>query len=101
MVVLGLCAMTIDQLAAGASINVTVGRLDTHAFIEWRADIPRPTVRSPEDLWHSARATLTPYELLLAVAWRWTSTNGGRVELPTETHVRDVLRIYYPSRSSD
>jgi hypothetical protein len=100
MVVLGLCAMTIDELAAGASINVSVGRSDSHAFIEWKSDIPWPTVRTPEDLWRSAKATLTPYELLLAVAWRWTTTNGGRVELPTEPQVRDVLRIYYPSHSS-
>jgi hypothetical protein len=100
MVVLGLCAMIIDELAAGASIDVAVGRSDSHAFIEWKSNIPWPTVRSPEALWHSAQTTLTPYELLLAVAWRWTSTNGGRVELPVEPNVHDVLRIYYPTHSS-
>ena len=33
---------------------------------------------------------------LLAVAWRWTSMNGGRIELPADMNVRDSLRIYYP-----
>jgi len=96
MVILGLCAITIDELAAGTCIGVTVGRSDSHAYIEWKSDIPWPAARRPEDLWHSARVTLSPYELLLAVAWRWTSMNGGRVELPPDTHVRDSLRIYYP-----
>jgi signal transduction histidine kinase len=96
MVILGLCATTIDELAAGTSIRVSVGRVDSHAYIGWKSDIPWPAARRPEDLWHSARAALSPYELLLAVAWRWTSTNGGRVELPADTAVRDSLRIYYP-----
>jgi hypothetical protein len=100
MVILGLCAMTIDELAAGASIAVTVGRLDSQAYIEWKSDIPWPAVRRPEELWHSARASLSPYELLLAVAWRWTTTNGGRVELPADPHARGALRIYYPLHSS-
>jgi hypothetical protein len=96
MVILGLCAITIDELAAGTRIDVTVGRSDSHAYIEWKSDIPWPAARRPEDLWHSARATLSPYELLLAVAWRWTSMNGGRIELPADVGARDSLRIYYP-----
>jgi hypothetical protein len=100
MVILGLCVMTIDELAAGASIGVTVGRSDSHAFIEWQTDTPWPNVRSPEHLCHAAHETLSPYELLLAVAWRWTSTNGGRVELPAERYLQDALRIYYPIQPS-
>jgi hypothetical protein len=100
MVILGLCAMTIDELASGACIAVTVGRLDSHAYVEWKSNIPWPAVRRPEELWHSARAALSPYELILAVAWRWTSANGGRVELPEDPQVRDTLRIYYPNHSS-
>jgi hypothetical protein len=101
MVILGLCVMIIDELAAGASVHVTVGRSDSHAVIEWKPDIPWPAVRNPRDLWNSAQGSLTTYELLLAVAWRWTSTNGGRMELPTEPHSHDALRIYYPAHSSE
>lgn len=68
MVILGLCAITIDDLAAGTCINVTVGRLDSDAYIEWKSDIPWPAARKPEDLWHSAPPALSPYELLLAAA---------------------------------
>ena len=96
MVILGLCAMTVDELAPGASIAVTVGRADGQAYVGWNSDIPWPAVRKPEELWHSARASLSPYELLLAVAWRWTTSNGGRVELPADPQVRDMMRIYYP-----
>jgi hypothetical protein len=96
MVILGLCAMNIDEVAAGACIAVSVGQMDGLAYVGWKSDIPWPALRKPEDLWHSAQATLSPYELLLAVAWHWTSTNGGRVELPANPQVRDAMRIYYP-----
>jgi hypothetical protein len=96
MVILGLSAITIDELAAGTSVGVAVGVSDSHAYIEWKSNIPWPAARGPEDLWHSARATLSPCELLLAVASRWTSMHGGSVELPAAPHVRDSLRIYYP-----
>jgi hypothetical protein len=96
MVILGLCAMTMDKLAAGASIDVAVGQSDSYAFIEWKSKLPWPAVRSPEELWRSAQDTLLPYELLLAVAWRWSSTQGGRVEMPAEPQLQDALRIYYP-----
>jgi hypothetical protein len=100
MVILGLCAMSIDELAVGASVAVTVGRMDGHAYVGWKSDTPWPAVRKPEDLWHSAREALSAYELLLAVAWRWTSTHGGRVEVPQGSQVRDAMRIYYPIHGS-
>jgi hypothetical protein len=96
MVILGLSAMTVDELAAGSSIAVSVGRVNGHAYVGWKSDIAWPAVREPEELWHSARESLSPYELLLAVAWHWTTTNGGRVELAADPQVRDAMRIYYP-----
>ena len=100
MVILGLCAMTIDELAAGAAVAVTVGKLNGDAYVEWKSDISWPAMRKPEDLWRSAREALSPYELLLAVAWHWASTNGGRVELPEGPQPRDAMRIYYPLHGS-
>jgi hypothetical protein len=96
MVILGVSAMTIDELAAGASVAVAVGRVDGQAYIEWKSDISWPAVRKPEDLWHAAQSSLSPCELLLAVARHWASANGGRVELPADPQARDALRIYYP-----
>jgi hypothetical protein len=95
-IVLGFCAMTIDEFAAGALIRITVGRVESMASIEWRSDIPFRAVRDPVFAGQSPDAALPTYELLLSFARRWSSANGGRVELPADSPFRNALRICYP-----
>jgi signal transduction histidine kinase len=100
LLILGLFAMTIDELRHGAAVTVTLGRADSHVLIEIQSDVVWPAVRSPEDLWSSATSEVPLRELLLAVTSRWASANGGRVELPQETQSRPALRLYYPGSVS-
>lgn len=96
LLILGLCATTIDQLAPGAVLHIAVGRAACDALIEFKADIPYAAMRSPQDFWRCAPTTLAPYELLLALTRRWVSENGGRVELLSGSHLLNALQIYYP-----
>jgi len=99
LLILGLCVLTIDELAAGAVLDISVGRSKSDALIEFNSNMPGPATFGPQDLWRSMPATLTPYELLLAITSRWAFTNGGRLELPTESLMRGALRIYFPESS--
>ena len=96
LLLLGLCVVTLDGLPPGAVIDVKVGRAQAHALIEFKSDLPCPAIRNPQDLWHTVQVSLSPYELLLALAWRWVDANGGRIETALESGTRNVLRIHYP-----
>jgi hypothetical protein len=101
LLILGLFAMTIDELNRGAAVTVTLGRADSDVLIEIQSAVIWPPVRSPEDLWSSATSQVPPHDLLLAVTSRWASANGGRVEPPQESQSRPALRLYYPRSPSE
>jgi hypothetical protein len=96
---LGLCSMTLDELPAGASLTISVGQCDSLAFVEWKSDRPLTAADTPLESWDPPRA-LSPYELLLVFAWRWTSANGGRMDLPSTERGRETMRLYYPFPSA-
>jgi signal transduction histidine kinase len=100
LLILGLSSSLIDAAAPRAVIDVAVARENRDAMIEFRSSVPCPALRSPEDLWHSGGAMSSPYELLLVLTQSWASTNGGRLERPTDAHLPHALRIYYPLASS-
>jgi signal transduction histidine kinase len=96
LLVLGLLAMTIDELPTGAAVAVTLGQADSQVLIEIKSEVSRPAIRSPENLWAGTPPHgVPPYDLLLAVTSRWASTNGGRVESQLSPRP-PALRIYYP-----
>jgi len=96
LLILGLLAMTIDELSAGSVVNVLLSREDSQIVIEIQSDVICPAIRAPEDLWKGAAGEVPPFDLLLAVTSRWAGANGGRVD-----QVPRALRIYYPRSLSD
>lgn len=96
LLILGLLAMTIDELSAGSVVKVLLSREDSQVVIEIQSDAIGRAIRAPEDLWSGGAQTVTPRDLLLAVTSRWAAANGGRVsQVPRE------LRIYYPRSQCD
>jgi len=96
LLIMGLFAMTIDELPRGAAVTVTLCRAESDVLIEIQSAVKWPAVRSPEDLWSSATSQVPPHDLLLAVTSRWASANGGRVEPPQDSQSHPALRLYYP-----
>jgi len=96
LLILGLFAMTIDELSRGSVVTVKLCRAESDALIEIQSAVIWPAVRGPEDLWSSATSRVPPCDLLLAVTSRWASANGGRVEPPQESQSHPALRLYYP-----
>ncbi len=97
MVFLGLSVMTIDAMPRGGALDISVGRAGTFACVEWRPASPLPAMRSPDEPWDFAAVPLSRFDLLSALAWRWTGANGGRVELPQNGHDGGSLRVLHPA----
>jgi len=100
LLILGLLAMTIDELSAGSVVKVLIQARDSHVVLEIQSDLICPAIRAPEDLWCGA-IPVSPLELLLGVTSRWAAANGGRVEASVDSRASGVLRIYYPRSWSD
>jgi signal transduction histidine kinase len=96
LIILGLVSSLADALAPGSLIEVTVSRLESNAVVEFKSNMPPPSILKPEQLWNSAGATISPYELLLSVAQRWLSGNGGFLEPAPGAQLTGALRLYYP-----
>jgi hypothetical protein len=96
MIILGLASTLADLLEPGALVEVAVTRLDSKAVVEFKSNLPAPSILNPEQLWNSPDATISLNELLLSVAQRWLSANRGLLELPARTQPPDALRISYP-----
>jgi signal transduction histidine kinase len=96
LIILGLASSLADALAAGSLVEIAVTRLDSNAVVEFKSNMPRPSILQPEQLWSSAGATISSYELLLSVAQRWLSVNRGFLELPAPGQLPGALRICYP-----
>jgi signal transduction histidine kinase len=96
LIILGLVSSLADALAPGSLIEVAVTRLDSNAVVEFKSNMPPPSILQPEQLWNSPGATISPYQLLLSVAQRWLSENQGLLELPAGAPLPGALRICYP-----
>lgn len=96
MVLLGLSVIIIDEMPTGGAIDISVGRVGTLACVEWRPASPLPVVRSPTEPW-DVIAPLSRFDLMLALAWRWVGSNGGRVDFPESAHDRGCLRVIHPT----
>jgi hypothetical protein len=99
LLILGLLAMTIDELSAGSVVKVLLSREDAQVVIEIQSDVVCPAIRTPEELWNGTARAVAPLDLLLAVTSRWAVANGGRVE--PNSHPPRALRIYYPGSMVD
>ena len=97
MVFLGLSVMIIDAMPPGGALDISVGRAGALVCVEWRPASPLPAIRGPEEPWDFAAAPLSRFDLLSALAWRWTGANGGRLELPQSGHDDGSLRVLYPA----
>jgi hypothetical protein len=100
LLILGLCSTLTDGLAPGSVVDVAVARADSEALVEFRSTMSCAAV-NPEYLWNPAGAMSSPCELLLALTQHWAAANGGRLELSTEPHLPNTLRIYYPLASAE
>jgi signal transduction histidine kinase len=94
--ILGLLALGIDELTAGAELQVELSRVDGYALLELRSELTYNAIREAEDLLCRKPAGLGPHELVLGFARRWIVANGGRVEIHSPGGVQAGLRIYYP-----
>jgi signal transduction histidine kinase len=94
--ILGLLALGIDELTAGAELQVELSRVDGYALLELRSELTYNAIREAEDLLCRKPAGLGPQELVLGFARRWIVANGGRVEIHSPGGAQAALRIYYP-----
>jgi hypothetical protein len=99
LLMLGLSTTLIDGLDAGSVVDVAVAQSDCEALVEFRSAATYSLV-NPEDLWSPAGARSSPSELLVALTQHWAVANGGRLELSTDPHLPNSLRIYYPRASA-
>lgn len=93
----GLITATLDGLAAGSVIDITVHRSGGDALIEVASDMPRTLILDPDSLWQNSQPQLAPYALFLMLAKQWVIANGGQLELAGGNPLPNVLRILYPA----
>jgi signal transduction histidine kinase len=98
LLLLGLCAAAIDELAPGAVVDVDISRDSSQMCIAFFSDMRSPPLLTGEELWSAAAVELPAYEFLLALTRRWACANGGGVELSSQpqSQRRGALRIRYP-----
>ncbi len=95
LLLLGLIAMTIDELSEATDLSLVLMRAEGGALIEMQANIDFPPIDMPEMLLTSGVAdSLTPCALVLAAARQWFTANGGGLELGQSSPV--AMRIHYP-----
>jgi|GEM_PF-2100667 len=100
LLLLGLIAMTIDELSEATNFTLVLTRAEGGALIELQANIDFPLIDMAEMLLTSDVAdSLTPCALVLAVARQWFTANGGALELPQCPPV--AMRIHYPLASPE
>jgi hypothetical protein len=99
-ILVGLCAMTIDALPDGGSIDVTVGRSESLACVELKAGTPMPPIPDAAEFGACGPAAYSPFELLAMLARRWISASGGRLDVPEESPGRCALRLSHPLAST-
>lgn len=98
LLLLGLIAMTIDELSEATDFTLVLTRAEGGALIEIQANIDFPLIDMPEVLVTNGVAnSLTPCGLVLAVARQWFTANGGALELRQSPPV--AMRIHYPLAS--
>jgi hypothetical protein len=99
--ILGLLALTIDGLPAGAELQVELSRVDSYVLLELRSALTYSAIREVQDLLCREPAHLRPQELVLGFARHWIMANGGRVEIHAPVGGQSGLRIYYPPAAGD
>jgi len=93
---LGLVAMTIDQLSEAAEFSVALMRGESNAVIEMHAGMEFPQIDTPERLLGScAGGSTTPYGLVVAAARQWFQAGGGGLEFLPEPA---GIRLLFPLR---
>jgi len=93
---LGLLALGIDGLPAGAELHVELRRVDGYALLELRSDLAYNAILEAEDLLCHEPVNLHPQDLVLEFARRWIKGRGGRMEIHSLVGAQTGLRIYYP-----
>ena len=94
--ILGLLAVGIDSLPAGAELHVELRVEESFALLEFRSELIYGAILEPEVLLCRAPADLRPQELILGSARQWITARGGRVEIHSPADAQTGLRIYYP-----
>jgi hypothetical protein len=94
--ILGLLAVGMDGLPAGAELHVELRLEAPLALLELRSELPYGAIREPAELLCRETVDLQPRELVLAFARRWIAACGGRVEIHSPIEAKNSLRIYYP-----
>jgi hypothetical protein len=94
--ILGLLAVGIDDLPAGAELHVELRRVEGYALLELRSELTYNDIREAEELLCREAVDLRPQELVLGFARRWIMAHRGRVEIHSPVGAQTRLRIYYP-----
>jgi hypothetical protein len=94
--VLGLLAVGIDALPAGAELHIELSLEESFALLELRSALTYSAIHEPEELLCREPVNLLPQELVLGFARQWIAVRGGRVEIHAQTDSQAGLRIYYP-----
>jgi signal transduction histidine kinase len=96
LLLVGLCSATIDELAAGAVVDVVIARRDMQASIEFSSAMRCPALPSTDQLWRAAGAVLPLYDLLLVLTRRWACASGGALEVSAQPGAGSVVLIRLP-----
>ena len=94
--ILGLLAVGIDGLTAGAELHVELLLEGPFAVLELHSELVYGAFRDPVDLLCREPVGLEPQQLVLDYARRWIAARGGRVEIHSPIGGQTGLRIYYP-----
>jgi signal transduction histidine kinase len=94
--ILGLHALAIDGLPAGAELQVELSRVDSDVLLELRSGMTYTAIREVQDLLCREPVHLRPQEMVLGFARHWIMAKGGRVEIHSPVGAQSGLRIYYP-----
>ncbi len=98
LLLLGIIAMTIDQLSEATEFSLLLMRDEGKAVIEMHANIDFPRIDTPEMLLATGPGSITPYALILVAARQWFEASGGGLEL--QQSVPSRMRVHLPLDST-
>jgi signal transduction histidine kinase len=96
---LGLLALSIDTLPAGAELQIEVRSSGDDGCIELRSEVSLGDGRTAADLSRDAGRCVAPDELVYGCAHHWLQKDGGRFEVDSVAGSNRALRIYVPLRA--
>jgi hypothetical protein len=91
---LGIIAVTIDQLPEASQLSLALLRSGSDAVIDVHANIDLPRIETPDLQAGNGAGSAAPYGLVLSAARQWVMGNGGGLEFLQSETAR--MRLHFP-----